>query len=233
MRRLEFGTDYVMVQQLRFLENMMRAIFLMTVLLLSGCQQAYYATMEKFGIEKREILVDRVKDARDAQLEGQQQFKDALTQLSQLLKFDGGELQTQYELLDKQYQQSKAAAERISSRIGKVESVADALFDEWRDELAQYQSQSLKKQSEQQLVRTERQFQQLLKKMRAAEAKTEPVLRILNDNVLFLKHNLNAKAIGAVEGDFSGLQRDVQSLIKEMNQAIAESNKFIAQLQQD
>jgi len=73
----------------------------------------------------------------------------------------------------------------------------------------------------------------LLKKMRAAEAKTEPVLRILNDNVLFLKHNLNAKAIGAVEGDFSGLQRDVQSLIKEMNQAIAESNKFIAQLQQD
>ncbi|WP_337879790.1 DUF2959 family protein [Rheinheimera sp.] len=211
----------------------MKALLLLSVLSLAGCQQAYYATMEKFGVEKRELLVDRVKDARDAQLDGQQQFKDALDELSQLLKFDGGDLQTQYQQLSEQYQDSQKAAQLISSRVDKVQSVAEALFDEWRDELEQYQSQQLKRQSQQQLQQTERQFQQLLKKMRAAEAKTQPVLRLLNDNVLFLKHNLNAKAIGAVQQDFSGLQRNLQSLLQEMNQAIHESNKFIAQLQQD
>lgn len=210
----------------------MKALLFISVLALTGCQQAYYATMEKFGVEKREILVDRVKDARDAQLEGQQQFKDALDELSQLLQFDGGDLQTQYEQLSSQYQQSKTAAEQIDNRVDKVQSVAEALFDEWRDELGQYQNQQLKRQSQQQLVQTERQFQQLLKKMRSAQSKTTPVLRVLNDNVLFLKHNLNAKAIGAVQQDFSGLQRDLQSLLQEMNQAINESNKFIAQLQQ-
>ncbi|MFC4656037.1 MULTISPECIES: DUF2959 family protein [Rheinheimera] len=211
----------------------MKALWFICVLALTGCQQAYYATMEKFGVEKREILVDRVKDARDAQQEGQQQFKDALDELSQLLNFDGGDLQTQYEQLSSQYQQSKKAAELIGSRVDKVQSVAEALFDEWRDELEQYQSQQLKRQSQQQLVQTERQFQQLLKKMRSAQSKTQPVLRVLNDNVLFLKHNLNAKAIGAVQQDFSGLQRDLRSLVQEMNQAINESNKFIARLQQD
>ncbi|WP_337843108.1 DUF2959 family protein [Rheinheimera sp.] len=211
----------------------MKALLLLSVLTLTGCQQAYYATMEKFGVEKRELLVDRVKDARDAQLDGQQQFKDALDELSQLLQFEGGDLQTQYQQLSQQYQDSQKAAQLISSRVDKVQSVAEALFDEWRDELEQYQSQQLKRQSQLQLQQTERQFQQLLKKMRAAEAKTQPVLRLLNDNVLFLKHNLNAKAIGAVQQDFSGLQRNLQSLLQEMNQAIHESNKFIAQLQQD
>lgn len=200
---------------------------------LAGCQQAYYATMEKFGVEKREILVERVKDARDAQVEGQQQFKDALDELSQLLKFHGGDLQQKYEALDAEYQQSVKAAELVSSRINKVESVADALFSEWRDELDLYQNASLKAQSKQKLVSTEKQFSQLLKKMRSAEKKMLPVLKIMYDNVLFLKHNLNAKAIGSIQTDFAGLQQDVSSLISEMNKAIADSNAFIALMQSD
>lgn len=200
---------------------------------LAGCQQAYYATMEKFGVEKREILVERVKDARDAQVEGQQQFKDALDELSQLLKFHGGDLQQKYEALDAEYQQSVKAAELVSSRINKVESVADALFNEWRDELEHYQNASLKSQSKQKLVSTEKQFSQLLKKMRSAEKKMLPVLKIMYDNVLFLKHNLNAKAIGSIQTDFAGLQQDVSSLISEMNKAIADSNAFIALMQSD
>lgn len=208
----------------------MKYLFLISMLAIGGCQQAYFATMEKFGVAKREILVDRVEDARDAQLEGQQQFKDALDELSQLLNFDGAELQTQYEVLSQHYTDSKKAAELIRNRVNKVESVANALFDEWTDELDEFQSQKLKQQSQQQLSKTKRQFTQLLAKMRAAERKTKPVLSVLNDNVLYLKHNLNAKAIGAVQQDFSGLQRDVQSLIQEMNNAISESNKFIAEL---
>lgn len=209
------------------------SVALLMSLSLAACQQAYYATMEKFGVEKREILVDRVKDARDAQVEGQQQFKDALDELSQLLKFHGGDLQQKYEELDAEYQQSVKAAELVSSRINKVESVADALFSEWRDELDQYQSASLKAQSKQKLITTEKQFDLLLKKMRSAEKKMQPVLKIMHDNVLFLKHNLNAKAIGSIQTDFAGLQQDVSSLISEMNKAIADSNKFIAQMQSD
>ena len=37
------------------------------LLISGGCSSAYYRTLEGLGIEKRDILVDRVEDARDAQ----------------------------------------------------------------------------------------------------------------------------------------------------------------------
>jgi nitrogen fixation-related uncharacterized protein len=35
-------------------------------LFFGGCSKAYYGAMEKVGIHKRDILVDRVEGARDA-----------------------------------------------------------------------------------------------------------------------------------------------------------------------
>ena len=55
----------------------------------------------------------------------------------------------------------------------------------------------------------------------------QPVLTALNDNVLYLKHNLNASAIGALQGEFDKIKRDIELLIKEMNGAIAQSSEFI------
>lgn len=202
------------------------------VLLLSGCSTAYYAAMEKVGVHKRDILIDRVEDARDAQLKGQQEFKDALDQLSQLIGFHGGDLQQKYEALNSQYEDSKKAAADVSERINKVELVAFDLFNEWEEELKQYQNKKLRADSKRQLLETKRQFDALVKVMRRAESKMPPVLRVLQDNVLYLKHNLNAKAVGAISGEFSLLQQDVNLLLQEMNRAIADSNQFIATIRQ-
>lgn len=211
---------------------MVRFLMIVSVLVMTGCSSAYYAAMEKVGVHKRDILVDRVEEARDAQLESQQEFKDALDELSQLIKFHGGDLQTRYESLSAQYEDSKKAAAEVSSRISKVETVAFDLFTEWETELSQYQNRQLRIESKKKLLDTKRQFDALVKVMRRAESKMPPVLRVLNDNVLYLKHNLNAKAVGAIQGEFGMLQQDVNNLVNEMNRAIAESNQFIATINQ-
>lgn len=200
---------------------------------LTGCQSAYYAAMEKVGVHKRDILVDRVEAAKAAQQQGQQQFKDALDELSQLINFHGGDLQDAYEKLNDEYQASQQAADEVTHRIDKVENVALALFDEWQDELGQYDNAKLKAQSARKLKDTQTQFNQLLKSMRRAEQKIAPVLTAMHDNVLFLKHNLNAKAVGAIKSEFTGLKQNVASLVAEMNKAIADSDKFIAKLNQN
>lgn len=202
-------------------------------LLLSGCSTAYYAAMEKVGVHKRDILIDRVEEARDAQAVSQQEFKDALDQLSQLINFHGGNVQDKYDALTVQYEDSKKAAEEVTARINKVELVAFDLFDEWEAELSQYQNKKLKSDSKKKLLDTKRQFDALVKVMRRAESKMPPVLRVLNDNVLYLKHNLNAKAVGAIQGEFGVLQQDVNNLLAEMNRAIADSNQFIATMNQN
>lgn len=141
------------------------------VLLLSGCQTAYYSAMEKVGIHKRDILIDRVEEAKESQQASQQEFQSALERLSLLINLEGGELQTVYSQLNDDYESSQKAADDVSNRIDKVEDVANALFVEWNDELAQYQNPSLKRESEKKLNSTKRQFEKLLKSMRTSEKK--------------------------------------------------------------
>ncbi len=199
---------------------------------LTACQSAYYSAMESVGVHKRDILVDRVEETKESQEESQEEFQSALERLSTLINFDGGDLQDAYEQLNDDYESSLAAAEDVTTNINKVEDVAQALFEEWADELEEYQSASLKRESAKKLRATQRQFDQLLRSMRASEAKMEPVLESLQDNVLYLKHNLNAQAIAAIKGEFANLQRDIKVLIDDMNRSIADSNRFIAQMNQ-
>ncbi len=197
---------------------------------LSGCQSAYYAAWEKVGVEKRDILVDRVENAKDSQEDAQEQFSSALEEFSALINFDGGELEEIYNRLNDEFEDSKAAAQNVNARIDKVESVAEALFDEWEDELEKYQNASLRRDSENKLRDTRRRYDTMITAMRKAEGRMEPILRAFQDNVLYLKHNLNASAIGALQGEFSEIEGDIQQLIREMNAAIAESDAFINSL---
>lgn len=212
----------------------MRSVLILLPLLLSltACQSAYYSAMEKVGVHKRDILVDRVEEAQQSQQDAQQQFKSALEQFSTLIKFDGGDLQRVYEATDSEYQACSKAAEDVSARINSIEAVADALFDEWQDELDQYSNAKLKQDSAKKLTDTKRQYNSLLKTMRRAEQSMQPVLASLKDNTLYLKHNLNAKAIGALKGEFSAVQRDISRLIGDMNSAITQSEQFLATLKQ-
>ena len=206
-------------------------VVISSVLFFSGCQSAYYSAMEQVGVHKRDIMLDRVEDAQSAQEDAQQQFKSALDQLSQLINYDGGDLAEQYELVNEQYEDSKASAEQVGSRIIAIESVADALFDEWNDEIEQYSSHSLKQKSQQKLKKTQRNYQSLIKSMHRAKNSMAPVLAALKDNSLYLKHNLNAQAIGALQGEYKTIKRDVESLVADMSKSIKQSQQFIDLLQ--
>lgn len=202
-----------------------------TTLLLGGCQSAYYGAMEKVGYHKRDIMVDRVNDAKESQEEAQAQFSSALEEMQALLNHDGGDLETAYNKAKDEYESSQDAADDVSNRIEKVEDVAEALFDEWQTEIGEISKASLRRSSESKLRETKRSYEQLVRTMKRAEGKMAPVLTAMKDNMLYLKHNLNAQAIGAIKGEFTSLQTDISSLIKEMNKSIAESTKFIAAIE--
>ena len=206
---------------------MKRHIIIVISLCLLSCQSAYYAAWEKVGVEKRDLFLDRVEDTQDSQQDAQQQFSSALEQLTALINFDGGELQDKYEALKSEFEASEKAAENVSTSINKVESVATALFEEWQDELKQYSSETLRRDSQQRLTTTQQRYKTLLASMRKAEAKMPPVLAALRDNVLYLKHNLNANVVASLQGEFSNIKNDINQLIKEMNTAIKASNQFI------
>jgi chromosome segregation ATPase len=200
------------------------------IFFISGCTKTYYSAMEKVGIHKRDIMVDRVEDARDSQADAQKQFKSALEQFDSVVKLKETDLKKAYDRLNGEYEDCEEAAETVSSRIEKVESVAGDLFDEWEQELTEYQNKELRRSSQEQLRKTQKRYKKMLASMHQAEASMTPVLKIFKDNVLFLKHNLNAQAIGSLQSEFGNLKGEINVLIQKMNDAIKSSNTFIADL---
>ncbi len=58
----------------------------------------------------------------------------------------------------------------------------------------------------------------------------DPVLTRLHDQVLYLKHNLNAEAIASLKGESTNIQAEIAALLLDMNAAIARANNFIKTL---
>jgi Skp family chaperone for outer membrane proteins len=205
-----------------------RPIVLVTLLVLfTGCQKTYYKAWEKLGYEKRDILVSRVEKARDDQTAAKDQIKTTLQQFQEVTGFQGGNLEAKYKKLDSSYQKAESRAAEVRDRISAVESTANAMFSEWKDELKEYKNEQLRASSQQQLDQTKAHYNELIGVMKQAASKMDPVLAAFKDQVLFLKHNLNAQAIASLQGTASQIQTDVAALIKDMEASIAEANEFI------
>lgn len=205
--------------------------WLAMVVLLGACSSAYYDAMEKLGYEKRDILVSRVQEAQDAQNDAQDTFRSALDEFQSVVDTPDTPLKARYEQVQSAFDDSDAAARNVRRRIDQVEDVAGALFKEWERELRSYESQTLRQSSEQKLRETRGHYDQLIGRMQDAAKRMDPVLRAFQDQVLYLKHNLNAQAIAALEGELGRIRQDVDALIREMERSIAESEAFLQRLQ--
>jgi uncharacterized protein YukE len=198
-----------------------------------ACDTAYIAAMDKMGYAKRDLLSSRVKSARDAQEEAKKEIQNALEQFGKVVAYQGGDLEATYKKLNSELQNSEDSAETVRKRIRDVENVADALFSEWEGELGQYSSADLRRKSEVKLTQTKTRYKDMLGAMNRAEQRIDPVLRPLRDQVLYLKHNLNARALAAIKDELVKVDVQVERLVRDMNRSIAEADKFIQAMEKE
>jgi hypothetical protein len=199
-------------------------------LMLGGCQSAMYKAYETFGVEKRDLLVKRVTAAREAQTGAREQFSSALDQYRALVNVEGGELEEMYDRLNSEFERSNARAEEVRERVDAVEQVSEDLFAEWERELGDYENTKLRRDSQRLLRDTRQRYTTLIGAMRRAEDSMDPVLGAFQDQVLVLKHNLNAQAIGSLRSELASIEKQTAELVKDMDRAIAEANEFIGSM---
>ena len=206
------------------------ALFGVLALAAGGCASVQYSALEKVGIHKRDILVDRVEDARDSQAETRENLVSAYEQLSALVGHDGGELEEQYERLNKKVERSRDSIDELDDRLSSIDRVSSDLFDEWESELDLYNSAALRSDQEKKLADARKQFWVMRERMQVARNRVDPVMAVLGDNVLYLKHSLNAQALAALRGQATLLEGEVDALIRDMQIAIDEADAFIANM---
>jgi len=192
-----------------------------------GCDKTYYAIWEMLGKEKRHLLSDNVQEAQAEQTRASEQFKDALTRLKEMYGFQGGDLEEFYKKLNSDYELCEKRADDVSGRIKKVEEIAAALFMEWENELNEISNQQLKEKSSQALETTKGRYTKLHDAMTKAESSMKPVLTNLNNYVLYLKHNLNAQAIGSLKREVDSIESDIQVLVRDISKSVKEAEDFL------
>jgi hypothetical protein len=207
-------------------------LLLIAAAFFAGCSSPYYAAMEKLGIPKRNILVDRVQETHDAQEKAKEQITTALDRFLAVTKTNGGDLQRKYEELNAEFNRSEARAKDVRDRITAVEDVAEALFREWNQELKQYSNATLRSESEREYDQTRARYDQLIRVMKRAADRMDPVLATFRDQVLFLKHNLNARALASLTTTQHEIESDVSRLIADMEASIKDAEDFIRTMKQ-
>ncbi len=198
-----------------------------TVAVLAGCSSAYYSAWEMLGQEKRDLLRSNVESVKQEQQAAADDFEDALERLRSLYDIDGGKLEKTYDKLKGDAEDAEGRAQDIRDRIDKIESIADDLFKEWDQEIGEISNANYRTKSRAKLNETKSKYGDLAASLEKSEASMEPVLTHLNDSVLFLKHNLNAAAIGGLAADMEGIESDIEQLIADMRASINEADDFL------
>jgi ElaB/YqjD/DUF883 family membrane-anchored ribosome-binding protein len=209
------------------MQKLVLVMLLAGTALVTGCNSMVYQAYEAVGVPKRELLKKYVASARDEQKEASKQFEDALTKLKRLYAFDGGDLENAYNSVKDDHESLRSQAATVKKRVSDVADVAEALFSEWEKELGQYSTAELRERSRTQLNQTRARYKEMHAALRKAEEAMTPVLDKLQDQVLFLKHNLNAQAVASLRGESASIQKEISRLIQEMGRAIAKADEFI------
>jgi hypothetical protein len=200
---------------------------LLLALATTGCRSSYYSMMETFGKQKRDLLRDALEDASRENQKATEQFKDALTQLKELTGFDGGDLEKKYNAFKNEYEGCLDRSKSVQSRIEKVDRVAQDLFAEWERELKEIKNTELRARSQTKLTETRTRYRQVHAALVRSEATLEPVVLQMKDYVLYLKHNLNARAVGSIKDEALEIEAEIGKLIAEMSRSIEETEGFL------
>lgn len=199
---------------------------------LVSCTQLYYKAQEKIGNEKRDILVDRIKKGRSEQEKAKEQYKTTLEAFQAATGFQGGQTEEVYKKLKKEYDEAAEKTKKVSDRITSIEQVSGDMFSEWEKELAGMKNAELRAKSNTLLRATRKRYSDLIRKMKAVEAKAKPVLKAFEDQVLYIKHNLNAEAITSLKNNVGKMDAEVQLLLRDIEVSTREADAFIASLPQ-
>ncbi len=206
------------------------ALTLITRFFSKKIRTIYYSARESIGEHKRDQIIFQVEQTCISLQETRDEFQDALERFKNLVNTNDASLEHKYNLLNRQYQFCCSKSEGVSQRIRAIEQVSEALFNEWENELNEYTNRNLRNNSKRQLKAAKQNYARLIKAMRRAEHTINPVLTAFKDQVLYLKHNLNARAIAALQQEFIEISIDISQLILAMEQTLHEASLFVSVL---
>ncbi len=198
------------------------SLFLFT----TSCEPRSYRIWEFLGWEKREILSSEVENVGENQKEIKEDFQSIYERIKTEYDYERDEIDDLYDQLKSDYEKAKNKADRIKASSKKIRQIAKALFAEWEEEAMAISNKNYRKDSLVKLRQAQARFKHLSASLHRSESQLDRVLVQLNDQVLYLKHNLNAKSLALFESEIKLVKNEIDELIKAIEKTIQYSQTF-------
>jgi hypothetical protein len=195
--------------------------------MLGSCQAMYFTTMEKLGVEKREILLDRLEEAHDKLQIAQVRFDGSLSAFREIVGGEEGNLQQNYDRYSDSYDKSEDAAADFYDTVASVQVVAGLMFDEWKRDSGEILDNNLRRASRENYTKATARYERTLRAFRRVEARMDPVLTTFRDHVLYLKLNLHPQALSTLRDNEKDVVDDLQELGQLIKNALKEGAELI------
>ncbi len=210
----------------------MRFFVIVSLTMLTSCSTVYYNFWETFGQEKRDILKSNLVSVKNEQVEAQEDFKSTLDKIRATYNFTGAqELENYYDDIADDLADSREQATGLKTRIRRIEQIGDDLFAEWKSEAEQIGNKDLRRDSLAKREQSLKKFNTMLVSLNHSEKSLDPVLVRLNDHVLYVKHQLNAKVMGAFQIETNSIKAGIAKLIVDLEKSTQATADFISQIQ--
>jgi hypothetical protein len=205
----------------------LRLLGFLTCSALGSCQAMYFSTMASFGVEKREILVERVEEAHDALKVAKVRFDNSLATFRDVVRGEQSTLQTNYERFADAYDRTESAAEDLHDTVESFHEVAVLMFEEWKRDSGEILDNELRRSSLENHSKAMARYERTLRAFRRVEAKMDPMLTRFRDHVLFLKLNLHPQALGTLRESEESILEAMNDLGRAMDNALTDGAAFI------
>lgn len=183
--------------------------------------------LETVGVKtKHDLLAERVQEIIALQEEAKQHIEVAFDALSNV-SGDANAIEIQLDEIADTYESGEGVTQDLKKQIEAVNDIANALFREWRSELRQYTNKNLRKKSAENLSDTKKQYVAVYLSMQTAYKSIEPLLGLMHDNRLYLKHNRTEKALEGFQSEVEAVGNDMASIIKNIEGSIQQSEAFV------
>jgi hypothetical protein len=188
------------------------------------------ASAQDQGIKQVEALVKASGSTVQAIAETKLQLLKTMDAYNALLADDAKDRKKMYRDLQKEMENTEKRRAEITRRSGLMATEAQSLFKSWETSAATIESEDLRKRSEERLTKTKASFAEIRAVGDKAAQLYAPVMKTLGDKVKYLGHDLNPNAVATLKPDADKLNKEVQELVKAVDDTIGTTNAKIGEL---
>jgi len=195
--------------------------FIIALILVAGCAKTF-----KEGSQTAASIQNVEQEARI----GKEKINSAVSAMDQMFNDQQGDLKKQYEAFSESIKDMESQANIVSKRVDTMESKKAEYLQQWEQQMAAIESESVRQTAEQRRQSVEEMFNNVRMELDAAGKVYQPFVSKLNDISTAMNMDLNRNGLNAMRPIADKARADANIINSRLDAAISALSQAVKAL---